>query len=101
MFKSAINRMAYFERMSPVIFAYFILPVFHPIPDYMHWLAVLIVVAMCVLICKFTAQRLKDMGRGPWISLLMIVPLVNLCIGIWCLTANTKEVTTPLAEQSA
>ena len=107
MFKSAINRMGYFKRMLlSFIVAYIILktlPSSGGVGEFSiyHWLFVLIIVATWVLMCKFTAQRLRDMGRSPWLSLLMIVPTVNLCIGIWCLIAKTKGVATPLAAQPA
>lgn len=47
------------------------------------------------------ARESTECGEDPWLSLLMIVPTVNLCIGIWCLIAKTKEVATPLAAQPA
>jgi hypothetical protein len=55
----------------------------------------------CILSCGAAALRLKKIGRSPWLSLLLLVPIANLIIGIPGFFAPPNYATTKKLDTAA
>lgn len=90
-YKKPINRMGYFNRMVCLFGAIgLVFYVASAATIDLRWLTSLILLTYLVLWPIYTSQRLRDMGRSPWLSLLVLIPLVGFIVGIWCLVAKSK-----------
>ena len=98
--KSPINRRQYATRMVILLVITVLLGMVQPEgvgPGHNFFINL----GAYILATTFTAQRLRDMQRIPWWSLLMFAPFANLLLIIWCLAAKTKAVAMPLADVPA
>ena len=59
-----------------------------------HWLVVLILVAICVAEFYLAAARLRDIGLNPWLVLTALIPFLGLLVGATCLLVPTNAADT-------
>lgn len=57
--------------------------IFSADPRFVSSIRGLILISICIL----TVSRLKNMGKSGWWAALIFIPLVNLCVGAFCLAA--------------
>lgn len=61
-----------------------------PIPVIVAYVFLAIRILMLIAMFSITIRRLRGLGMSPWLSLLLLVPLVNLVFAIYLLIIDAK-----------
>ena len=87
-------------RMSKLNYLLFMGPflgialIFYILPFILSFLGFLCILTLPLLlpVCACTARRLHDLGMTGWISLVMIIPYLNILLAVYlCITNGQKE----------